>query len=641
MTSWGKFCLISLLILYTSVDVQGQNFLDSIRVEVAEIEGDTGRISYLLDVIWENRRRNHQLSLELLKDVEAIQENAEIAFGKDVSYYYYGIIYKDIGRYDASEEYLFKYYDLWADRDTFRLSRVSMGLANLYSDQGLWNKSMEMTMQSLRFSEHVNDTFGIINSTTKLGAVLQEMNQQKEALRYHRRALAVAITNRDSVQMPIANSNIGLCYEQLQVLDSALIYYREAFRLDSLMQDTWGLVYDHTQLGRILHLQGNTEEAIAHLRQAHKYAKQLQASSLIALSQLPLGSILIDAGNTDEGIRLLEEIIENNDYNNGMKDVRESHEALYKGYKKRGDLSNAIYHLEEYQGLADSMLNLDISNQISDLETKYETDKKEQEIALLNIQREADAFRIKNTRMQLMGVGLGFILMLGMAIWLYSLLKKIREQNQLISKSLEEKNFLLKEIHHRVKNNLQVVSSLLDLQSEHVHDHQAQSALLEGRNRVKSMALIHQNLYQEENLKGIDVKEYLEKLTSNLFSSYNIAPDKIHLTMDVDPIHLDVDTLVPLGLVINELISNALKHAFDGRDSGEVHVALKEEGETLKLVVSDNGVGMPTDQAEALSKSFGYRLIDAFSTQLDADLSIDGGQGTSVTMMIRDFQKAA
>ena len=109
----------------------------------------------------------------------------------------------------------------------------------------------------------------------------------------------------------------------------------------------------------------------------------------------------------------------------------------------------------------------------------------------------------------------------------------------------------------------------------------------------------------------------------------------------MDPIHLDVDTLVPLGLVINELITNALKHAFEGREAGAVHLTLKEEGDKLKLVVSDNGIGMPTDQSEALSKSFGYRLIDAFSTQLDADLRIDTDQGTAVTMMIRDFQKAA
>ena len=137
---------------------------------------------------------------------------------------------------------------------------------------------------------------------------------------------------------------------------------------------------------------------------------------------------------------------------------------------------------------------------------------------------------------------------------------------------------LLREIHRRVKNNLQVVSSLLRLQSRHVHDQQAHEALLEGRNRVNSMALIHQYLYREEDITKISADEYIEKLATTLYKSYNISDKQIKFKANIDPIKLDVDTAIPVGLILNELITNALKHAFPNKREGILEVSLLRGG---------------------------------------------------------------
>lgn len=155
------------------------------------------------------------------------------------------------------------------------------------------------------------------------------------------------------------------------------------------------------------------------------------------------------------------------------------------------------------------------------------------------------------------------------------------------------------------------------------------------------MALIHQNLYRDHNFTSIDSKTYFEMLVKSLFQSYNIQPGKINLIMDIDPVQIDVDSMIPIGLILNELISNSLKYAFPGDATGTIHVALKEKNNELLLSVDDNGIGMPEDQLNQRGQSFGYRLIHAFKNQLDADLTVTNTKGTSVIMMIKQYKKAA
>ena len=214
-------------------------------------------------------------------------------------------------------------------------------------------------------------------------------------------------------------------------------------------------------------------------------------------------------------------------------------------------------------------------------------------------------------------------------------------QQEIISRSLQEKEFLLREIHHRVKNNLQVISSLLKLQSRSVSDKMAQQALNEGRHRVRSMALIHQNLHQDENnLSSIKVLGYLDQLTSELMSSYKVDHDKVRLKLDVDDLVLDVDSIIPIGLIVNELVSNSLKYAFPEGREGTIVVNLHKTSEkTLRLEVIDNGIGYKKELINA--KSFGLRLIQALSDRLKADYKLDGQNGAHAEFIIHNFELAA
>ena len=236
----------------------------------------------------------------------------------------------------------------------------------------------------------------------------------------------------------------------------------------------------------------------------------------------------------------------------------------------------------------------------------------------------------------------GILVSLLIAFLLYYLFNLRRKANRLlsikshqISDALRSKEVLLKEIHHRVKNNLQVISSLLSLQSRQLEDDTAREALQSGRNRVKSMALIHEKLYQDEDLVGVDVPGYINKLTSSLVGSYKTSDKDIHIRTDIDPLKLDVDTIIPIGLILNELISNALKYAFDEDHKGTIVVSLRKEKDAIKLQVSDDGQGLPATFSIENSRSLGYRLIKAFSDKLNATLTVEyPPTGTRVSMLI-------
>lgn len=214
-----------------------------------------------------------------------------------------------------------------------------------------------------------------------------------------------------------------------------------------------------------------------------------------------------------------------------------------------------------------------------------------------------------------------------------------KEAQEQLKLSLQEKEVLLKEIHHRVKNNLQVVSSLFYLPSEYIEDKQSLKILNETRNRVKSMALIHERLYQSKDLARIGFAEYTRKLAADLFHSYGVNQSVIALKVNVDDVLLNVDTAIPCGLIVNELVSNSLKHAFPSGRKGEICIEIRSgEGGKLTLIVSDNGTGFPGDLDFRNTGSLGLRLVNILTAQLDGTIELDRSGGTAFKITFPGIQ---
>ncbi len=214
--------------------------------------------------------------------------------------------------------------------------------------------------------------------------------------------------------------------------------------------------------------------------------------------------------------------------------------------------------------------------------------------------------------------------------------RKVSEDK--INYSLKEKNVLLKEIHHRVKNNMQIISSLLSLQTNYIDDNIALDVLKESQNRVKTMAMIHEKLYQSNDFVNIKFDDYILRLISDLFYSYNIQEDHIKPEIQVEDVKLNIETAVPCGLIISELVSNSLKYAFPEGKNGKLHVSLKRHYNNYDLTVSDNGIGFPEDIDFRNTNSLGLQLVNTLVEQIDGEITLDYSQGTKFTIIFKEME---
>ncbi|MEO0311537.1 MAG: hypothetical protein RIQ89_1194 [Bacteroidota bacterium] len=202
-----------------------------------------------------------------------------------------------------------------------------------------------------------------------------------------------------------------------------------------------------------------------------------------------------------------------------------------------------------------------------------------------------------------------------------------------IQSSLVEKDALIKEIHHRVKNNLQIIISLLNLQSNYIKDEATLKAVTDGQNRVRSMALVHEKFYQSEELSEIDFIDYTHKLCKFLYQSYGNNNGNISLLVDGDPIKLNMDTAMPVALLINEIVSNSYKYAFDESETGTIHINFQQQDKnTVQLTLSDTGRGMPSGFVFEDTDTLGMQLIAALTSQIDGQVAVSCNQGVAFTI---------
>ncbi len=288
---------------------------------------------------------------------------------------------------------------------------------------------------------------------------------------------------------------------------------------------------------------------------------------------------------------------------------------------REGEAKLAIRKLASAIRFTQQAYSTDLSEALAKYESGLVREQKDKELAIERLQN-------RNT---LIIAIVGFLLFIAVAVAFYNQRKHNRtlgKKNTLIQNQNEQKELLLKEIHHRVKNNLQVISSLLELQSFGIEDEKALSTFTEGQNRVKAMALIHQKLYQNENLATIDFGEYAEQLSQDLAGIYPNA-GKVTTSVNAESkIRFDIDTAVPLGLILNELISNSYKYAFEGKDKGEIQVSIESIGDGKhQLMVEDNGRGLSKGFDLEKAKSLGLRLVNRLTEQLYGTVDYYGDHG--------------
>jgi two-component sensor histidine kinase len=299
------------------------------------------------------------------------------------------------------------------------------------------------------------------------------------------------------------------------------------------------------------------------------------------------------------------------------------------------DNVSAVRHLKLYRKLADSNFVISKTRQAEELQVKYALAEEEDQIRLLNQKRKLEQSKLNRlTLIKDVTIG-GIVLIAIIAGLLYrqsSIRKKNNElisgKNQLLEKLVTEKEWLLKEVHHRVKNNLHTVICLLESQAAYLKN-DALDAIVNSRHRIYAMSLIHQKLYQSNDIKTVDMSLYLSEFLMYISDSFGTS-GKLRFEYDIEPLELDVSYAVPLSLIINEAVTNAIKYAFPGDKKGIITIALRKSNEQVSLIIADNGIGINIEQVNTQSGSLGLKLLRGLSEEIKAYFSIENTHGTII-----------
>ena len=311
--------------------------------------------------------------------------------------------------------------------------------------------------------------------------------------------------------------------------------------------------------------------------------------------------------------------------------MSQAYEALGKAYAGNHEYQEAYMAFAKYDQLKSAVFTAEADQRISLLQTEFEVAEKES-----TIQSQISRIRKQTTIQTLTIIVIG---LLGLyLVLLFKAVKNNTKKNRQLHKQNKENEFLLKEIHHRVKNNLEIVSSLLSLQSAQIDDPSISEAMLKSQQRVQSMSMIHKKLYQGKSLAAIEMKDYFKNLGNYIFDLYGVE-DRITYICPMEPIELDVDMAIPIGLIVNELLTNSLKYAFPNGASGQIEVSLEEIDSILHLKVADNGIGSTIGEPSR-GTGFGTKLIRLLTKQLDGKMVLNTNQGTSVSIQFQP-RKAA
>ncbi len=610
-----------------------------------------------LKIIADMHRYQGHYAKSLRELLEVLRIYKSVGF-RDLHYTYHllGFVYRVMGNHEQALRYASAAIEsAKATTDTSQIDVFYGHVGNIYRDLGQHQQALDTYQQLLRRQlERNTDLTGTGTNYLLIIRSMLALNRPSQALAFHQQAFR-GYQPKNTIEAATIAFAIGEVYLVLKKYPAAEQYLLKALNEIKKKDYYWthSLKIDiNQQVAKLYVESGRYQKAHYYMRQA--FALNEQHTNLLQKSGLHLQAFKLDS--------------------------------------LQGNLSSAISHHQQYTALKDSIFNERKSNLLIAYQVQFDTDKKEQDlklkeknIALLTQQSNVQRARLgqrQTERNALIGGTALLLLVLGLGYNRYRLKQRSNQQlqvqqqklqahhqelqsqkdvlqaqqaeihhknehlSQLLGEKdslleeqqrlLQEKERLLKEIHHRVKNNLQVVISLLSSQAASLEDKAALSAIRESQHRVQAMALIHQKLYQAEGVARISMHDYIGEVVAYLHESYCLD-QFVSFRLQVEPIELDVTQAVPLGLIINEALSNAFKYAFPEGRPGTVCVSLRRPAEsTCQLTISDNGVGLPENFDLSQSRSLGMTLLHGFSGQLGGQLSITSPPGLIINLVFEE-----
>ncbi|WP_299208439.1 histidine kinase dimerization/phosphoacceptor domain -containing protein [uncultured Dokdonia sp.] len=649
MHSLSKLILILIISLCTApIYAQEDTFeqkTDAFLLQIKNISSDAKKVDTLNYTI--SNYRYNKSTLKLIKKALEISKNARDEEMLSNTYFNYGNYYYYNSKLDSSLYYLELSEENLNDQQELLKASIYMTKSGVFRKSGDISSSINLMFNAQRILDKIDlkklssKNILVFNKqkltlSNSLGNFYNQMEEYEKAIAYYDDGYRIAKQSELYSIAGVFITNKGDLFLKTKKYQEALDFFKEGKLLKSKENVPPRIIANSDlNIGIALSKLQRYEEALKYLDEVIQFYESQKINNKLSESLAYRGDTYLDLQEYDKAKEDCEKSKKIAVENSIVEVITQSCHCLYIAYKNLNDTPKALLNHEIYAQTNDSIFNATNIKKQTQLEMDYEFSKEEE---LKNIELQA---KQRESRLYSYLALAGFLLTLLLGFFYYKNRKKnnlLAKQKILLEATIDDKNALLKETHHRVKNSFQIVSSLLYLQSESIQDKEAQLAIKEAQNRVRSMVLIHQKLYNKDQLVGINTKEYFEDLTQDIFESHQFTKLPINYSLEVASMVLDVETITPIGLILNELITNVLKHAFDEVDAqSNMHIAFEEKEDNLLLKVSDNGKGMCKTIKES---SFGIQLIKALSKKLKATLVYSGTEptGTIATLKITRFQ---
>lgn len=498
--------------------------------------------------------------------------------------------------------------------------------------------SLDFIIRALKMAEKGQDKQALASLYLSAGNTYTSLGNTHEGLGYYKKAYAL---QQYITQPPIAMSivgNISKGFLKLKEYDSASHYSMIRLSLAQKINDTAAIAASYIDIGDLAVENNKYPEAISYYEKALiTYAGRKNAIELTRVyNSLAAAYLQIKSFAKAEDYLLKSYSLQSKSIDKNTK--RYTDFLLSKVYEETGEMDNAARFRNEYFAMGGQGMDAATELQINQLKNDFELSKKEDALKLAATEKERRELELKEIRYQLWGSVITLLLLLVLTVIIYKNYRHNKKMTELLTQKNERIEMLMRELHHRVKNNLQVIGSVLSLQSIKLTDASAKSAIEEGRARVEAMSLLHQKMYLDDNLRAIDMEEYIVSLTRILADGFGYNHDIVQTRFQMRSKNMDIDVATPLALIINELITNAFKHAFTQIENPELKIELTEDNQKKEifLTVSDNGKGI--NLSEVAPASFGLKLIRTFVKQLGANMDIHNNNGSIFTISFKYMQ---
>lgn len=503
------------------------------------------------------------------------------------------------------------------------LAEAYRGLGLCYFDQGQYTKSIIEYHKGLKVAEEFKDTISKGRLINSIGSSFEMMGDYSNALAYYNDGLNIRIMMNDSSGMATSYMNVGNMLTRKKEKEKAMQSYSLALSIGESLENKYIIINALVSLAASQGEFGMIEEA------EKSWLLALEKSEgedyLIQRTEIynGLADIYLQRKRNKDALVYSELAIDLSKKINAKNELKRSVFSKAEALHRLGRANESYQAIKEYALLQDSLYKNENLFTAQELRVRYEKEKDARTISELKFQNDIEKIKSEKEATVNRVFTVVIIIMIPLLFVLVYLFLKNRKSSVLLRKSLHEKEVLLKEVHHRVKNNFQLISSLINLQGSMIEDENAVAALNNSKSRILSMALVHEFIYKAENLERINMDIYITRLSEMIVRSFNESATPVSVTVKANNIEFGIETVIPLGLVINELVTNSVKYAFTGKSNGEITLELEEISPgKFRFRYTDNGKGLPADFDINKLNSLGMELVQLLAVQLKGELFV-------------------